>query len=73
MHDDASAEQLQLAADLGMSFMEDMRRACSESEYDFDRAEWGFEVRSSYGFPRTRIGILVIRIHDSGKVGVYIE
>lgn len=61
------------AAHLGLSVMEDMMPATSLFEFDADRCEWGFEIKTQYGFPRKRLGVLVLALKDNGDIVVYID
>lgn len=36
--------------------------------YDNDRAEWAFPVIGMCGFPRTRLGVFIIRLTDDGEL-----
>jgi hypothetical protein len=61
------------AARLHLSVMEDMLPATGAMEFDHDRGEWAFSVQHSYGYPRKTLGLLIIKLKDSGDLVTYLE
>jgi hypothetical protein len=69
----SSNKEYELSNCLDLVTMEDLVEARSGFGFDDQRGEWGFVVIKSHGFPRTRLGVMVIRADLDGKLYTSVE
>jgi hypothetical protein len=69
----SSNKEYERSTCLDVVTMEDLVEATSGFGFDDKRGEWGFVVIKSHGFPRGRLGVMVVRADLDGKLYTSLE